>query len=120
MNKQKEKFEIGVVTINYGLTGDPTFATFTPTAKVRAGKELLQELGKFEPTRDPEKIKEDAAKIFGEWWAVMNKVELADRNLYQIKSDVGRCVKVQNGTVKSCEVRFTFEPIEQGVKEDLT
>lgn len=43
------------------------------------------------------------------WFTKMNEIELADRDRYDINSEIVGCDKHPNGSIKKCTLKYTFK-----------
>ncbi len=111
MSKPNKEGEIGRATIEYDINGRVLYADFQPTMKVEVPSEVLQKLSSVEANK--EIIKENAATVFAHWFLKTNEIELADRDKFEIVTEIVRCSKYfTNNNVKKCVVRFIFREIK--------
>ena len=124
MNKIKET-SIGVVTINYTKTGEVKSSNFTPTLKVEATDEIIEELKKMSKADDADIVVNQAGLVMASFFSKMNEFELADRNKYEIVGKTIECVKYSKSEVKEkiqlikkCVIEFIFKPIKISNEEN--
>jgi uncharacterized protein YdeI (YjbR/CyaY-like superfamily) len=103
--------EIGITTIEYNEDTTVKIAKFTPTMEVSIPDELLQKLKESGEWKDPEKLKENSDFIFASWFSKMNDIELADREVSEIVSEIIVCEKYPNGNIKKCSMKYIFKEI---------
>jgi uncharacterized protein YuzE len=120
MSNEKNEIRIGEVLIGYNEDGTVAGVLFTPASLKLAG--VMSQIPKlFKDTngkQDREQIKKSAELVFGAWFNQMNEFELADREKYEIVSEIGDCEEYPDGGVKSCLILFTFRGKE--VKSDFS
>lgn len=105
---ENETFEIGIAKVQYDNHGRATEAEFVPTIKLNLKPSLLAQLASVNGKSQDHTI-DNANLILGAWFEKSNEIELADRDTYHIASEIVRCEKWSNGTVKVCEIRFVFK-----------
>lgn len=104
-----EKIIIGRATIEYNLDGIVTSAKFDPMLDVNLGPEILSQLTQIKNGSQDE-LQSNSDFILGTFFSKMTEIELADRNLFVVKSKVVDCVKyVVNSSVAKCVLEYTFE-----------
>lgn len=104
-----DNLEIGIATIEYSKGGEIASASFSPTMNFRADEELLSRLD-FAPHASNEiLLKEHADRVFSAWFNKMNEIELADREEYEIVSEIVECLKFESQEIKKCVIKFTFK-----------
>lgn len=102
--------EIGIATLNYDTTGNFIGGKFEPTMTVPVDKNLMDSFSGATCKDGEEAIKQQATNIFASWFQAMNEIELADQEKYEIGTEiVGECEKYEDGTIKSCTIKFTFK-----------
>lgn len=99
---------IGTVTIEYSETGTVIKANFTPTIQVEANKYLLEELEVLRSAGGSKALQESADLIMASWFSKANEIELADRDLWSIESDIRECQTYPDGGVKKCVLDYAF------------
>lgn len=104
-------FDLGIATISYDSDGKAMQADFLPTGKIHLDPKLLATIA-FSKKHDQEKdVKDHASLVLGAWFAKSNEVELADRDRYQIDTEVIKCEKYANGNIKMCAIKFIFKDL---------
>lgn len=104
--------EIGIVTLYYNEDGSFKTADFRPTMKITIHSELMNELFSIETQKGEDIVKEQANSVFATWFQRMNDIELADREKYEIATEmVAPCERYENGVVSKCEMRFIFKAL---------
>jgi hypothetical protein len=99
------KDEIGLAVISYDESGKLQAAGFQPTMTMQLDAELFKPLSSV-AGRGLEDIRLNADLVMAAWFNRMNEIELADRGLYEISSEVVECLKYENGQVKQCKLRY--------------
>lgn len=107
----EDSLEIGRVKLSYKLKGTVESASFTPSIKVELDSKLIKEISTIQSSTDVERIRNSSEMVFAAWFTRLNNIELADRNLYRIISKVDKCEKYPDGSVRECEIIFSFERI---------
>lgn len=107
-----KKLPIGQVTIEYNEDGTAKSAMFEPTMKLPADLNLLNQL-KNVPRSTQEDIKDKASQIFGAWFIhlenVLDEIETADREKFEVKSEIVECEKYSDEHPKKCVISYTFQ-----------
>lgn len=113
--------EIGIVKMQYGEDGDVKSASFEPKIQVSVGGELLARLHSVNSPTNSDIIKSNADMVLASFFSKINEIELADREEYEVTSEVINCEKYPNDTVKTCEIKYLFKKIktEVGMDEDF-
>lgn len=102
-----EKLVIGKAVIEYDTTGKIKSATFEPDVKIDLALTFGTQLQELDgPT--PEALKESADRVLSAWFSKMNEIELADRDHYEIASEIVSCDKYPNGSVEKCVLEYIF------------
>lgn len=102
--------QIGIATINYDQQGNVLEAYFNPTPKFE--KIDASQLKSVKSSKEAEVIKYNAEMILASYFSRMNEIELADRDKYEIGSEILICTKYDNGNVRSCSIQFFFRELE--------
>lgn len=105
----KSNQEIGIVTVNYDSEGTVISATFKPTMEIEFDNDLLEQLRNTKSPTEPETVQQNAELALGAWFSKVNEIELADRELYDLVTEVVYCDKHDNGNVATCAIRFIFK-----------
>ncbi len=113
-----ESKEIGVVRISYDKHGVVTEASFNPTMKINLEPKVLLQLSAIKGSEDHEAIHSNAAMVMATWFNKMNEIELADRNKYEIVSELFHCEKYSDGKVKECAIYFIFKEIKNQLQNE--
>lgn len=100
--------EIGIATLRYDKTGEATHASFESTMLLDFDKDLLKQLERVPDSEDAEAIKQNADLVFAGYFSKLNEIELADREQYEVISEIVNCLKYENGKAKECTIRFLF------------
>lgn len=108
-----DNVEIGIVNIHYNEDGDVLSAVFTPTMVVPFDKRVLMQLQSVKASKDDGLLKENADMVLAAWFAKMNEIELADRDDYEVASEILKCIKHQNGMAKECVIKYSFQKIKR-------
>lgn len=102
------KKNIGRVTLQYNEDGTIKYAQYNPLINVPFGKDLLNQLEKIEG-KDAQKVEDQAKLVFGAWFDRVSNIELSDRTIHPINSEMELCNKYPNGNPKLCIILFTIE-----------
>jgi len=105
------KQEVGIVTISYLKDGRVESANFVPTMNIKADKNVINNLKKVENSADTESLVHNAQSVFALWFNKANEIEEADRFEYEIASETIECEKYEDGKVKKCVIKFTYQTI---------
>lgn len=70
--------------------------------------ELLKQLSE---NKDEVKVKLSADLVLATWFNDILEIELADRDKYEVKSEVITCEKYDSGNVKLCVIDYYFQEI---------
>ena len=121
MSEKNTDIRIGVTTLFFTEQGEAAVATFTPERMELSDLSIRQQIRRLfapvEGNKGPEAVKSAAELVFAAWFNKMNEIELADREKYEIVSEVIECKEYSPGKVKSCTIAFIFrERKEQEVK----
>lgn len=105
--------EIGIATITYdsGGTVIRELTNFVPTLKISITEELNRQFAKVKSEKDEINLKKNSDIVLATWFSKMNEIELADRDKFQIKSEIIKCERYANQRIKQCVIRYTFEKI---------
>lgn len=104
--------DIGNVIIKYDETGKVVLTQFKPATKTTTvGDKLLEQLKTITGSSDQETIRNNAQLAFASWFNSIVDMELADRDVNEIKTSVVHCEKYDSGMIKVCEIKFTFEKV---------
>ncbi len=102
--------EIGIVTLYYNEDGSFKTADFIPTMQITVTSELMNELFNVETQKGEDVVKEQANNVFATWFQRMNEIELADREKYEIATELAApCERYDNGVISKCSMRFVFK-----------
>lgn len=105
--------QIGKTTIIYDETGKLLSASFQPTVSIDSDESILSEM-KDISNRDVESIKSNAELVFAQWFRktdnLITEIELSDREEFHVTSEIEKCEKYDNGSVKRCVIAFSFGP----------
>lgn len=105
--------DIGVVTISHDKDGNMGEAYFKPTMQVSLDKSLVPALtaGTMASTDNPEYIRNQADIVMASFFSKITEIELADRDKYELKSEIIQCSKWGNGAVRTCKIKYSFVKI---------
>lgn len=105
-----EKLEIGVATISYNEQGVSIAAGFESSVKISAANAtpLLQELQSISGTSKENIVIEQANLLVGEFFQTIDKIDLADREKFEVVGDKISCTKHANGNIKEVKVKYYF------------
>lgn len=108
-----KKVVIGQALIRYTESGKVCHAEFSPSIaiKLTSEKEIAQKLIHI-PCNKPETVKADADTLLGLWFAQLTDIELADRNSFEVISNIITCETYPSGNVKLCELEYVFQERE--------
>lgn len=99
---------IGTTTIEYDESGTPTSTKFEPQLQVQLNDDLRQQLMSVKGTEGSARIKEQSELVLGAWFAGVSEIELADREEFEVASEVVECEKYDGGGVRKCVMRFSL------------
>lgn len=107
---------IGVVTMKYAQDGSSLDSYFKPTMKVHIAENIAKALAVSMVERsltpnDPTIVKEKADLVLASFFSKMTEIELAERDEYEIKSEIVNCTKWPNGNVRLCQIQYSFVKI---------
>lgn len=101
---------IGTATITYDESGRPGSSQFVPEKYIddhwKGASDALLTSPAIE---DAEQAKKHAEVILASWFAHINEIELADREVATIESEVTQCDKWPNGKPSLCVIRFYLQ-----------
>jgi hypothetical protein len=84
---------IGAVTMYFDENGNFQSGNFMPeTMQINSG-DLIDRISFVDSHAKEGTMKAQAELILGSWWARMNRIELADRDEYDIKSETLECIR---------------------------
>lgn len=107
-----EKITIGKATIEYDIYGIVERASFEPTLNVNIGPDIISQLARINNESQVE-LQSNADLILGAFFSKLTEIEVADREMFAVKSRVVECVKYTAGAVKKCVLEYTFEEREE-------
>jgi hypothetical protein len=99
-----ENIEIGKTVIKYNQDGTVRRASFIPQLKIEAPPDLKLKM----KHGSKEEIKDNADMVMAAWFNKVNDIELSDRELYEIKSEIVKCELWEPGKVKTCIIKYSF------------
>lgn len=101
---------IGVATITYDDTGRPVSSEFVPEKYIDDHwKGASDALLTTPAVDDATQAKAQAEMILASWFAHLNEIELADREVATIESEVTQCDRWPNGKPRLCAIRFYLQ-----------
>lgn len=101
--------EIGVVTTNYDEQGKLISANFKPTMQVELSDSVKRMLDQaLQKDDNVESLKRNSDFVLGSFFSKMTEIELADREDYEIVSEILDCHTYENGKVKFCRIKYLF------------
>lgn len=102
--------EIGLVTIDYNPEGILVSANFKPTMQVELSDETKQSLNEnLKNQENSDVLKENSDLVLGTFFSAMTEIELADREEYEIVSEIDKCDTYENGATKQCVIKYLFQ-----------
>lgn len=101
--------EIGTVQIEYRETGEVKSASFHPVPAIRFDSAVTRQLLTLDHPEGPHQLKNNSDLILAAWFTKLNEIELADRERYDIDSEIIRCDKYPNGSIQTCTIKYTFK-----------
>lgn len=106
--------EIGIATITYDNGGRviKELTNFVPTLKISITDELNKQFAQIRSEKDEINLKKNSDIVLATWFSKMNEIELADRDKFEIKSEIIKCEKYANERIKQCVIRYTFKEIK--------
>lgn len=105
------EIEIGTVDLYYDEKGSFVSATFK-AEPLDTDKDALLDRLKFTDGTSEDAIQSQAQVILAAWFSRMNHIELADREKYQIVTEVVECSRRSNDwTIQRCTLRFILKEI---------
>lgn len=107
-----KNFEIGTVGITYDKQGTATKAEFNPTVGFNLDTNVIKQLASIKQ-QDPEILKQNAGFVMAAWFSKLNDIELADRDKYEIATEIVSCDRYSDGKIKMCRIRFTFKELSR-------
>lgn len=100
---------IGTVTLYFDDTDKFVSGTFAPEAMEVNADELITRMAFVDNKATESDMKCQAELILGSWWARMNRVELADRENYEVKTETVNCTRdYKTGSVRTWAIKFTL------------
>lgn len=103
-----DKLSIGIVKIEYDKEGKVIRANFYPSMNLEADDDLKNQLQTIKNS-DQETVKSNASLVMAAWFSKMTDIELADREKYEISTNIISCDKHWDGTIKMCVIEFEFK-----------
>jgi hypothetical protein len=105
-----DNLRIGKAIINYNEDGSVIGAHFESKMDLSIDSSVYNSLT---PANNTEQAKTNADLVFAGYINNIDNVELADRNLYKIESNIveSDCEKWENGNIKSCSIEYTFKKV---------
>lgn len=102
--------KIGTAKIRYNKDGTVASAKFTPAMKIEIEKNLMNDVARTvnQPANEIQ-LKNQADTILASWFDQVNKIELADREKYEIVSNIVLCNKFANDAVKIVHIEYEFK-----------
>lgn len=107
-----EKLEIGSANIKFNTIGVATDASFTPVMKIEGDPKLLASLAAIGGKISEETIKARTNLLLGAYFNKANEIELADRDHYEIHSEITSCDKYPTGILQEITVKYFFQELE--------
>lgn len=107
-----KQVEIGRVVLKYNEEGKVVETHFEPTMRIQADQTLLNQLETIKADKDDKIVKANADLVFANWFNKMNEIELADREKYEVASEITECKKDTKGLVRVCSIRYIFKEIK--------
>lgn len=101
--------EIGTVEIEYSEKGEVKAASFHPVPAILFDSPVTSQLMALNHPAGPHQLKNNSDLILAAWFTKMNEIELADRDRYDINSEIVGCDKHPNGSIKKCTLKYTFK-----------
>lgn len=105
----KDIQDIGKVALTYKEDGTVENVEFRADMSLKLDDPLLRQFGTLTPSSDVDALKSNADLAMAAWFSRMNDFELADREQWVIESRVIHCDKYPSGSVKKCELEYTFK-----------
>ena len=102
--------KIGIATIEYDRVGSVTKGTFDPDKDF--GNVDIKQLLSIKASKDVDVVKRNAETVLASWFSKINEVELADRDQYEVASEVLDCKKYVDGKVKKCSIQFYLKEVK--------
>ncbi len=109
------KEELGIVVLTYDEDGNIKTAGFDPKIQVQVKSSKLKELFEIGSSNDLEVLQLRADTVFAMFIDKINQIELADREKFQVVSEVMLCEKYENGNIKICKLKYFFVSVEENV-----
>jgi len=105
--------EIGVATITYDQRGKAIreLTNFVPTLKISISEELDKQFAQIRSDKDELHLKQNSDLVLSIWFSKMNEIELADRDKFEIESQVIKCERYSNQTIKQCIIKYSLKEI---------
>ena len=103
--------QIGIATVNYDEAGNVVSANFEPKLKVENVD--VKQLLSIKADPDVDVVKHNAEMVMASWFTKINDIELADRDDYNIVSEVLRCERYDNDKIKTCSIAFYFDLVKR-------
>lgn len=118
MSQTTPDIRIGQAVILFNEEGKAVGSMFTPEGIKINNLAMFAEVGEVlapvEGNKGQENIRKAAETVFAAWFNKMNEIELADREKFEIVTEVLKCEEYSPGKVKSCTIAFIFREREAG------
>ena len=102
---------IGDVILYYNKSSNvPSGVEFQPMT-MKLTNEELQELQVIDNDTDEETIKLMSDNVLSSWFSKLTDIELADRDKFQIKSEIITCNKEHENLITKCVIRYSLDEI---------
>lgn len=109
----KDNTPIGTVVLYYNEDSTVQTSVFTPDAITSSDDELADRMQSINAASDEKAIREQAEFMVSAWFARLNRIELADRDRYEIITDTVSCERwKRTGTTRKCTLHFTLKKKE--------
>lgn len=101
---------IGIVEFDYDESGKLIETAFAAEPmRIKVADDLTAKFSEITASNSQDEIKAQAEKVLASWWSNLNDMEIADRNKFEITSEVVGCDKYTDGKIKVCRVEFYFD-----------
>lgn len=106
-----EDLEIGIAILNYDRKGKLISGLFTPTLAVEVPDLFKETMETITATTTPDLLKTHSDMVFAGFFVKMNEIELADREDFDVVSEVIECEKWNNGIIRKCIIKYFFKKV---------
>jgi hypothetical protein len=107
-----EPLEIGTATIRYNEQGKPTTTGFISNMNLLFTPQLTAQLRSLDGKKDTEQLKKDADLLLGAYFNKIDEVWMANRDEYEIASEIVNCEKYDNGNTKTFSIKYIFRELK--------